>query len=93
MEEYFASLPLTIKGLKDDPYRSLAGALRRSGAYAKDWTPFSEFRWANYLRERMLLTGDDDRDLLSAKALTRRPSAIYLPGVDAVEPNAHKEDG
>jgi hypothetical protein len=29
----------------DDPYRGLAGELRRSGGFAKDATLFSEFIW------------------------------------------------
>ena len=37
----------------DDPYRSLAGELRRAGGFAKDITPFSEFIWADYLRRRV----------------------------------------
>ena len=39
--------------LKDDPFRSLAGALRRAGGFAKDTRPFSEFLWADFLRRRM----------------------------------------
>src|SRR5262252_6527098 len=39
--------------LKDDPFRSLAGALRRAGGFAKEITPFSEFLWADFLRHRI----------------------------------------
>ena len=39
--------------LKDDPFRSLAGELRRAGGFAKDTTPFSEFLWADFLRRKM----------------------------------------
>ena len=41
-----------MKDLVDDPFRSLAGELRRVGGYAKDTTPFSEFLWADFLRRR-----------------------------------------
>ena len=44
----YAELPKTVEGLKDDPYRSLSGALRRQGGFARDSTPFSEFVWAEF---------------------------------------------
>src|SRR3974377_1798791 len=37
----------------DDPFRSLAGELRRAGGFAKDTTPFSEFLWPDFLRRQM----------------------------------------
>ena len=46
-------IPKSVVGLKDDPFRSLAGELRRAGGFAKDTTPFSEFLWADFLRRRM----------------------------------------
>ena len=50
---HFKDLPKSIKDLKDDPYRSLAGELRRAGGFAKDTTPFSEFLWADFLRRQV----------------------------------------
>ena len=41
----FKDIPKSVEDLKDDPFRSLAGELRRAGAFAKDTTPFSEFLW------------------------------------------------
>ena len=32
----FSELPKSVTGLKDDPFRSLAGELRRAGGFAKD---------------------------------------------------------
>ena len=46
-------IPKSVTELKDDPFRSLAGELRRAGGFAKDTTPFSEFLWADFLRRRM----------------------------------------
>ena len=43
-------LPEDIRGLADDPYRSLAWALRHAGAYEKTDLAFSEFKWADFLR-------------------------------------------
>ena len=49
----YADIPRRITQLKDDPYRSLAGQLRRCGGFAKDVTPFSEFLWADFFRNRV----------------------------------------
>src|SRR5262245_51381166 len=49
----FDAIPKTITKMKDDPYRSLAGELRRLGGFAKDTTPFAEFLWADFLRRRI----------------------------------------
>ena len=50
---HFRDLPKSVSELKDDPFRSLAGELRRAGGFAKDTTPFSEFLWADFLRRKM----------------------------------------
>ncbi len=47
------TFPSSIGKLVDDPYRSLAGNLRHVGGYAKDMTLFSEFLWADFLRQRI----------------------------------------
>ncbi|MGE0615327.1 MAG: ParB-like protein [Bacteriovoracia bacterium] len=45
---------LTLKDLKDDPYRSLAWLVRKSGGYdSVDDIAFQEFRWAEFLREHV----------------------------------------
>ena len=49
----YKDLPKTVAELIDDPFRSLAGELRRAGGFAKDTTPFSEFLWADFLRRRV----------------------------------------
>ncbi|MFX4543585.1 ParB-like protein, partial [Acinetobacter baumannii] len=45
----YGDIPKRIRDLADDPFRSLAGAVRQAGGYAKETTPFSEFIWADYL--------------------------------------------
>lgn len=67
----------------DDPYRSLAGALRLRGGFAKDVTPFSEFLWADFLRHRVgrkLLKHDFAAALRRALRLAKTDGASYLPG-------------
>ena len=79
----YEDIPKSIKGLIDDPYRSLAGELRHIGGYAKDTTPFSEFLWADFLRRRVKRKEiDQDFNVALAKALELAKSrdADYLPG-------------
>lgn len=79
----FSAIPSRIADLKDDPYRSLAGELRRAGGFAKDVTPFSEFIWADYLRRRIkrkLVDEHFDDALVRALKLARAEPSNYLPG-------------
>jgi hypothetical protein len=79
----FDDIPRTLKEMKDDPFRSLAGELRRAGGYAKDTTPFSEFLWADFLRRRMKAADvrqDFGAALSKALRLAKSPKAGYLPG-------------
>ncbi|WP_284699402.1 ParB-like protein [Sphingomonas lycopersici] len=78
-----ADLPKKLSRLRDDPYRSLAGQLRRAGGYAKDDTPYSEFLWADFLRHRIkpaLLESDFDTAVEKALTIARGAEAAYLPG-------------
>jgi hypothetical protein len=79
----FGDIPRTVKDLVDDPFRSLAGELRRVGGFAKDTTPFSEFLWADFLRRRMKrkrVEKDFDKALDEALTLAKSEDADYLPG-------------
>jgi hypothetical protein len=80
--EDYKKIPKHIGKMKDDRFRSLAGALRRAGGFAKDTTPFSEFQWANFLRKEIPLNTSDTFDdmLKKAKRLARKKKAKYLPG-------------
>ncbi len=77
------AIPKDIAALTDDPYRSLAGELRRRGGFAKDTTPFSEFIWADFLRRRIKPTAvakDFDAAMAKALVLAKGLSAAHLPG-------------
>jgi hypothetical protein len=79
----YGDIPKSIEGMADDPFRSLAGALRRKGGYAKDTTPFSEFLWADFLRRRIGRKEVDknfDAALNAAFALAKTTDADHLPG-------------
>jgi hypothetical protein len=79
----YDKIPKSITDLVDDPFRSLAGALRRQGGYAKDTTPFSEFLWADFLRRRLSRREVEehfDKAVKKALELAKSSDADYLPG-------------
>jgi len=76
-------IPKTVSELSDDPFRSLAGELRRAGGFAKDTTPFSEFLWADFLRRRMKrkrVEKNFSAAIKEAMVLAKSQEAHYLPG-------------
>src|SRR6476660_5913188 len=80
---HFKDIPKSVSELKDDPFRSLAGELRRAGGFAKDTTPFSEFLWADFFRRRIKrkrVENDFNRALETAMKAAKTQDAIYLPG-------------
>jgi hypothetical protein len=80
---HFDEIPRKISGLKDDPFRSMAGELRRLGGFAKDTTPFSEFLWADFMRRRIsrsVAKDDFPKALKQAMKLAKSTEASYLPG-------------
>jgi len=79
----WAELPRHICKLIDDPYRSLAGEVRRAGGYAKNETPYSEFLWADFFRDRIRrhqIEAKFSGAVKKATALARGHEANYLPG-------------
>jgi hypothetical protein len=79
----YRDIPKSVTDLKDDPFRSLAGELRRVAGFAKDTTPFSEFLWADFLRRRMKRSNvekDFKAALKEALKLAKSQDAHYLPG-------------
>lgn len=87
---HYEDIPKSITKLVDDPFRSLAGELRRAGGFAKDTTPFSEFLWADFLRRRMkrkLIESNFARALKQALELAVSTDADYLPGWSGPTPD------
>jgi len=81
--EAYSAIPAKIADLKDDPFRSLAGAVRRAGGYAKESTPFTEFIWADYFRKKFkarTIRKDWKDTLEEAVALARHHDAHFMPG-------------
>jgi hypothetical protein len=79
----FSRIPKKVTRLRDDPFRSLAGELRRAGGFAKDTTPFSEFLWADFLRHRIArrrVVKNFAAAAREAMRLAKSEDARYLPG-------------
>jgi hypothetical protein len=82
-------LPRDIRGLADDPYRSIAWFVRKSGGFASSDRNFAEFAWANYFRNFDLLdkygpTGLPQA-LERAVKLAQKPQARKLPGYEKLQ--------
>ena len=87
----YRDIPKSVSDLIDDPFRSLAGELRRAGGFAKDTTPFSEFLWADFLRRRLkrkILEHDFEHAIEMALELAKSQDAGYLPGWCGPDPEA-----
>ena len=79
----FKDIPKSVADLRDDPFRSLAGELRRAGGFAKDTTPFSEFLWADFLRRKMPRKNVEEnfaKAIEKGLGFVRSKDAVYLPG-------------
>jgi hypothetical protein len=79
----YSEIPDTVGGLKDDPYRSLAGAVRSAGGYEKTDAPFAEFKWADFFRDKFSrkdLINDFDHSVNKAVKIAHSPAASALPG-------------
>lgn len=77
-------LPKDIRGLADDPYRSIAWFVRKAGAFENSEKNFAEFKWANFFRSRRLLDRFGPKGmpeaLEKAAKLAQSPEARRLPG-------------
>ncbi|MEQ7874720.1 ParB-like protein [Sphingomonas sp. ASV193] len=79
----YDEIPKRIAKLRDDPFRSLAGAVRQEGGYAKEAKPFTEFIWADYFRRHFSAKQLDhhwEACLAKALILAKAPHADFLPG-------------
>ena len=79
----YKSIPKSLNEMVDDPFRSLAGELRRIGGFSKETIPFSEFLWADFLRRRIkrkLVESDFEKAIRKALQLAKSSEADFLPG-------------
>ncbi len=76
-------LPKKITGLTDDPYRSLAWAVRDRGGFQRTMISFSEFQWANFFRKQIDIgpkPEDFNKAVEAALRLSHTVEAKDLPG-------------
>lgn len=76
-------LPEDVRGMADDPFRSVAWQVRKRGGYDKTATPFAEFMWAQFFRERVKTyptKADFEQTVLEAMKLAHDSAAKDLPG-------------
>lgn len=88
-------LPRHVGKLEDDPYRTLAGEVRQAGGYAKTPTPYTEFLWADFFRDRISahkVLHKFNKALDRALVLARSHEAEYLPGFAGPEHGAEKHE-
>jgi hypothetical protein len=77
------ALPEDVRGMADDPFRSLAWAVRRRGGYLKTGEAFVEFQWAEFFRKRLVIAHGDAgfaKALRKALEECRSSGARRLPG-------------
>jgi hypothetical protein len=76
-------LPEDVRGMADDPFRSVAWQVRKRGGYDKSPVPFAEFAWAQFFRERVKTyptKADFEQAVLEAMKLVHSSEAKDLPG-------------
>ena len=76
-------LPRHVGKMIDDPFRSLAGEVRRAGGYAKSAAPYTEFLWADFFRDRIkrhMVEAKFTKAVDKAVEFARSKDAAYLPG-------------
>jgi len=89
----YINLPLNVRGLADDLYRSLAWVIREEGAYDKTPLPFCEFHWADFLRKNLVVDRTEEgfaKATAAALKLARSEDARHLPGYKENKPKSDK---
>jgi hypothetical protein len=85
-------LPKYLSEMVDDPYRSLAGLSRKAGAYDKVDVAYTEFLWADYLRDKVdcarIRKEYMAQSIHLAIVLANDPAAAKLPGFHGGKPLA-----
>ncbi|KAI9190627.1 ParB/Sulfiredoxin [Polychytrium aggregatum] len=78
----FSAIPLHVKDMTDDPFKSLASAVQRSGGFLPPSQPQDEWEWVQYLRSRV--HGDPNANmpgaLVDASHAAHMIEAAALPG-------------
>jgi hypothetical protein len=77
-------LPMDVRGMADDPYRSLAWMVRKEGGYENSTKTFAEFQWADLFRSKGLLDSQGrsgfHKAVIRGLRVAGSPQAKGLPG-------------
>ena len=71
----YQHLPIDIRGMADDPYRSLVWKLKERACWRKVNVPFAEFKVANFFRDKVEIWNTKESFDLGVEA------AIHLVGI------------
>ncbi len=89
-------LPMDVRGMADDPYRSLAWIVRKEGGYENSNETFAEFRWADLFRSHKLLDIQGRKGFhkarIKAMRLAKSRKAQSLPGYISKKKNASAKE-
>lgn len=88
----YGDIPCHVYDLGNDVYRSLAGALLKSGDVIKTRVPYAEFAWADFLREkvpRLIVESDMPRAVSIARPAVHSEAAAHLPGYQPGAPTSN----
>lgn len=81
-------IPKLLIDLQNDPYRSLAGFVRKSGGYKKINKPYLEFFWADFFRQHITLEEiemDIKESVSKGVQIALSEKAKHLPGWTGIE--------
>lgn len=84
----YGRLPIDIRGMADDPYRSLVWKMKELGAWKKVNVPFAEFTLANFLRDKVVIENtveSFDDAVHAAAAFLKNASKADLRGVPGID--------
>ena len=77
-------LPMDVRGMADDPYRSLVWMVRKEGGFENSKQTYAEFKWAELFRQRRLLESHGRRGFHAAVQrglkLAQSKTSRALPG-------------
>ena len=77
-------LPIDIRGMADDPYRSLVWSLKERAYWSKVKVPFAEFKVANFFRDKVEIWNTKDSFNSSVEAAIRLLESMPKDELDEV---------
>jgi hypothetical protein len=67
----YHQLPIDVRGMADDPYRSLVWSLKACAYWTKVQVPFAEFKVANFFRDKVEIQNNRESFDLAVEAAIR----------------------